>query len=37
MPLRRRLVLGLLSVMAATLVIVAAATFISLRAWTTEP
>jgi two-component system OmpR family sensor kinase len=36
MPLRRRLVLGLLSVMAATLVIVAAATFISLRAWTTE-
>ena len=36
MPLRRRLVLGLLSVMAATLVVVAAATFLSLRAWTTE-
>ena len=36
MPLRRRLVLGLLSVMTVTLVIVAAATFFSLRAWTTE-
>ena len=36
MPLRRRLVLGLLSVMAVTLVVVAAATFFSLRAWTTE-
>ena len=36
MPLRRRLVLGLLSVMAATLVIVAAATFLSMRALTTE-
>ena len=36
MPLRRRLVLGLLSVMAVTLVVVAAATFISLRAWTIE-
>ena len=36
MPLRRRLVLGLLSVMAATLVVVAAATFFSLRAWTIE-
>jgi two-component system OmpR family sensor kinase len=36
MPLRRRLVLGLLSVMAVTLVVVAAATYISLRAWTTE-
>ena len=36
MPLRRRLVLGLLSVMAVTLVVVAGATFISLRAWTTE-
>jgi two-component system OmpR family sensor kinase len=36
MPLRRRLVLGLLTVMAVTLVVVAAATFLSLRAWTTE-
>ncbi len=36
MPLRRRLVLGLLSVMAATLVIVAAATFIGVRTWMVE-
>lgn len=36
MPLRRRLVLGLLSVMAVTLVVVAGATYYSLRAWTIQ-
>lgn len=36
MPLRRRLVLGLLAVMAATLVVVAAATFLALRSWMIE-
>ncbi len=33
MPLRRRLVLGLLAVMAVALVVVSAATFLTLRAW----
>ena len=36
MPLRRRLVLGLLAVTATTLVVVAAATYYSLRAWTIQ-
>jgi two-component system OmpR family sensor kinase len=33
MPLRRRLVIGMLTVMAVTLVVVSAATFVTLRAW----
>ena len=33
MPLRRRLVLGLLTVLAVTLVVVSAATYLTLRAW----
>ena len=36
MPLRRRLVLGLLTVMAVTLVVVASASFFALRAWNIE-
>jgi two-component system OmpR family sensor kinase len=36
LPLTRRLVIGLLSVMAVTLVVVSSATFLALRAWTTE-
>lgn len=36
MPLRRRLVLGLLAVMSATLVVVAAATFVGVRSWMVE-
>ncbi len=36
MPLRRRLVLGLLSIMAVTLVVVALATFVAVRTWMTE-
>ena len=34
MPLRRRLVLGLLAVLTLTLLVVASATFLALRAWT---
>jgi len=36
MPLRRRLVLGLLTVMSVTLVVVAAATFLGVRTWMVE-
>ena len=36
MPLRRRLVLGLLSVLAVTLVVMSAATYLTLRAWKTQ-
>ena len=36
MTLTRRLVVGLVTVTAATLVVVAAATFLALRAWTVQ-